>query len=641
MSNVQVTEINGMKIYNLTGGKTLYELMKESNFSVKKLKKNEEYLNHIEILQDSTFPVSCECLRISEDGNFLMASGIYPPRLKIFDLSQMSLKCERGFDSNIRKFEILSDDYKKIAALCDDRNIELHAQYGRHFKIRIPKYGRDIKYDKIYCDLFAAGTGNEIYRLNLYKGQFLQSFETIAEGINALGYSQPLEVIGMAGEGGICQLFDLRAKKNIFTFDDLGEDLTSISFSEDGMLLGLGNSDGITKVYDIRNPKPLYTIKHSYHLPIKKIVFDSSSKNIITIDKKLAKFCNYKTGKSFTNIEPKTDINDFELFKNSGMFCFGCESEKIEIYFVPQIGPAPKWASFLDNITEELEEAKTYSLYEDYKFVTLNELEEIGGKSLIGTKMLKPYMHGYFIDWRLYKKLKQLTEPFDYQKYLNDKREQKLEKYFGERIVMNKRLKPKINSKLLTATVDDNNNSNNKKGLDVNDERFKKLFSDKDYEIDFNSDKFKKKNKNIILNDQEEIEETKRKLKEIEVDDEEEIKNKKKKKKEEEDEERIVNKEIMKLNEKLMNKKKKKLENLHRNNFNKVNNEDFGERMKKINLEESDDEDDFEIENKIKRLENQKEYKKNKIKKEKEHEQLLKNKRVLASHNRLAKIKYK
>ena len=33
MSNVQVTEINGMKIYNLTGGKTLYELMKESNYN--------------------------------------------------------------------------------------------------------------------------------------------------------------------------------------------------------------------------------------------------------------------------------------------------------------------------------------------------------------------------------------------------------------------------------------------------------------------------------------------------------------------------------------------------------------------------------------------------------------------------------
>jgi len=402
------------------------------------------------------------------------------------------------------------------------------------------------------------------------------------------------------------------------------------------MLLALGNADGVIKVYDIRNPNPLYSIKHSYHLPIKKIVFDENSKNIITIDKKLAKFCNYKTGKSFTNIEPKTDINDFELFKNSGMFCFGCESEKIEIYFVPQIGPAPKWASFLDNITEELEEAKTYSLYEDYKFVTMNELDEIGGKSLIGTKMIKPYMHGYFIDWRLYKKLKQLTEPFDYKKYLTDKREQKLEKYFGERIVMNKRLKPKVNSKLLTAVPEDKN----KKTIDVNDERFKKLFSDKDYEIDFNSDKFKKKNKNLILNDEEEKEEINKKLKEIEVTEDDDNKNNKKKK--EDDDERIVNKEIMKLNEKLMKKKKKKIDNLHRHYSNKENNEDFGERLKNINLEESDDnEDEFEIENKIRKLENQKEYKKNKINKEKENEKLLKNKRVLASHNRLAKIKYK
>ena len=634
MSNVQVTEINGMKIYNLTGGKTLYELMKESNFSVKKLKKNEEYMNHIEILQDSTFPVSCECLRISKDGNYLIASGIYPPRLKIFDLTQMSLKCERGFDSKIRKLEILTDDYKKIAALCDDRNIELHAQYGRHFKIRIPKYGRDIKYDPIFCDLFAAGTGNEIYRLNLYKGQFLQSFETIAEGINALSYCQPLEIIGSACEGGICQLFDLRIKKSIFTFDDLGEDLSSISFSNDGMIMGLGNIEGIIKVFDIRNPKPLYNIKHSYQLPIKKIIFDENSKNIITIDKKLAKFCNYKTGKSFANIEPKNDINDFEIFQNSGMLFFFFLNEKIEIFFVPQIGPAPKWASFLDNITEELEEAKTYSLYEDYKFVTQNELDEIGGKSLIGTKMLKPYMHGYFIDWRLYKKLKQLTEPFDYKIYLMDKREQKLKKYFGERIVMNKGIRPKVNSKLLNVTAEDKN----KKIIDINDERFKKLFNDKDYEIDFNSDKFKKKNKNMIINDQDEIKETNKKLKEIEVDEDEE--NKKKKKKEDEDD-KIINQEILKLNEKLLKKKKKRVESLHRNNFDKINNREFGERIKNEIDEESNSEEEYIIENKIKKLENQKEYKKNKRIKDNKNEVLLKNKRIVGSYNSLTKIKNK
>ena len=89
-----------------------------------------------------------------------------------------------------------------------------------------------------------------------------------------------------------------------------------------------------------------------------------------------------------------------------------------------------------------------------------------------------------------------------------------------------------------------------------------------------------------------------------------------------------------------MKKKKKRLDNFHRSNFDKVNNEEFGERMKNMDLEESDEED-FEIENKIRKLENQKEYKKNKANKEKEQEQLLKNKRVLASHNKLAKIKYK
>ena len=80
---------------------------------------------------------------------------------------------------------------------------------------------------------------------------------------------------------------------------------------------------------------------------------------------------------------------------------------------------------------------------------------------------------------------------------------------------------------------------------------------------------------------------------------------------------------------------------MHRNNFEKINNEDFGERMKNKKNEESDSEEDYEIENKIKKLENQREYKKNKIMKENENEQLMKNKRIVGSHNRLTKIKYK
>lgn len=35
------------------------------------------------------------------------------------------------------------------------------------------------------------------------------------------------------------------------------------------------------------------------------------------------------------------------------------EAPKILTYYIPSLGPSPKWCSFLDNITEELEESET------------------------------------------------------------------------------------------------------------------------------------------------------------------------------------------------------------------------------------------------------------------------------------------
>jgi ribosome biogenesis protein ENP2 len=191
--------------------------MKESNFSYKKLKKNEEYINRIEIIQDFEFPVSAGCVKVSRDGNYLFSSGIYPPRLKIFDLNEMSLKCERGVDSEIRKIEMISDDFSKAALLLEDRNIEIHAQYGKHFKIRIPKYGRDLAYHRTSCDLFSVGSGNEVYRLNLFEGQFLKSFETAAESINAVSINYSYELLGIAGEKGVVELWDLKDKNKVLS----------------------------------------------------------------------------------------------------------------------------------------------------------------------------------------------------------------------------------------------------------------------------------------------------------------------------------------------------------------------------------------------------------------------------------------
>ena len=49
-----------------------------------------------------------------------------------------------------------------------------------------------------------------------------------------------------------------------------------------------------------------------------------------------------------------------------------------QVFYVPSLGPAPRWASFLDSLTEELEESRTATVYDDYKFITKEELYDLG-----------------------------------------------------------------------------------------------------------------------------------------------------------------------------------------------------------------------------------------------------------------------
>jgi ribosome biogenesis protein ENP2 len=68
-------------------------------------------------------------------------------------------------------------------------------------------------------------------------------------------------------------------------------------------------------------------------------------------------------------------------------------------------------------MTEELEESKSTNVYDDYKFLTTAELDKLNASHLIGTSMLKAYMHGYFIELKSYQKLLSVADPFAFEKY--------------------------------------------------------------------------------------------------------------------------------------------------------------------------------------------------------------------------------
>lgn len=404
------------------------------------------------------------------------------------------MKFERGLDSEVVTFQILSEDYSKLVFLQCDRYVEFHSAPGYYYKLRIPKYGRDLKYHPATSDLFIVGISSDIYRLNLERGQFLNSFVSDSSEINKCAIS-PIHQILMCGtKEGKVEAWDPRDRNKITVLDcamncithnplEGFPSVTAINF-QNSLTMGVGTATGQILLYDIRSNKPVFVKDHMYGLPIKNIEFENNQDLVLSMDSSVLKIWEKNTGKIFTSIEGKSDFNDLCFIKNSGMLFIANENTKILTYYIPGLGPAPRWCGFLDSLTEELEESKVNTIYDDYKFITKRELEDLGLSHLIGTTLLRAYMHGYFIDIRLYKKAKSLSEPFAFEKYRRQKIREKIEEDRQNR-VKTKKL-PNVNKDLALKLMNDP-----KKSSLLEDDRFSTLFKNPDFQIDKNTEEYR------------------------------------------------------------------------------------------------------------------------------------------------------
>lgn len=257
---------------------------------------------------------------------------------------------------------------------------------------------------------------------------------------------------------------------------------------KDGMNLAVGTELGVVLLYDIRTNKPFASKDHMYGLPIKRVQFLSEQNLIFSMDSKILKIWNYETSKPYTSIQTQKDLNDLCIVPNTGMFFLACEDKKIQSFFIPSLGSAPKWCSFLDSIVEELEENQEDTIYDDYKFVTMKDLEKIGLTHLVGTNLLRAYMHGFFIDHRLYNKAQAVSNPFAYEEYKKKKIKQVMEDKAGDRVKLESKL-PKVNRELarklmeMELTAEKSKKSRSSLVL-LKDDRFKALFENPDYQIE-------------------------------------------------------------------------------------------------------------------------------------------------------------
>ena len=333
-------------------------------------------------------------------------------------------------------------------------------------------------------------------------------------------------------------------------------EVTSICFDSSGVHMCAGTKGGNVALYDMRSSKPLFIKEHQYGLPIHTVQFHSGSGTVMSSDAKLVKIWNAKgsatssgmqrnddwnddqpitkndsdgvdgsLGSIVANVEGTADFTHFLVAgdstdpcgHNSGLLLCTGEQSKVQSFYCPMLGPAPKWCSFLDNITEELEEkdgvldkgaaadsgiVQTETIYEDYKFLTRSEIDQLGIQNLVGTPLLRGYMHGFFIHVGLYNKVRAVAKPFEYNEYRTQKIKERMEEKRTSRIAPktnpnDKKISAKVNPELarrLQSKASDRTKAGKAAKALAEDDRFGSLFSNPDFEIDEEAEDFKLRN---------------------------------------------------------------------------------------------------------------------------------------------------
>ena len=433
----------------------------------------------------------------------------------------------------------------------------------------MPRYGRDLKFDKRSAEVIVPSVGlnengnGEVFRMNLELGRYMRSFEidvggdpTASVGRGALQggiqagsancaaiAEESHNLLAVGTSLGTIEFLDPRSRNRVGLLQppwqhdafEGKQDITALQFHSSGLKFASGSSHGLTHLYDLRSPTPLLKKDQGYGFPIQDLIFLESStesrghsveSKILTADKRIIKLWDSLTGDPWTSVEPVVDLHNVAWCKNSGMLLTANEGRQQHSFLIPQLGPAPHWCAFLDNLVEEMAEdpndpnafAKQGAgeVYDNYKFLTIPQLETLNLSHLIGTtSLLRPYMHGFFVAQRLYEEAKLIADPFIWEEQRAKRVKEKIDSERESRIRGNKKAAATVNRKLAEKLLEKEEkierrraqrvlekggdevkgpdatvSAKHKEGL-LADTRFSQLFQDQDFAIDETSDAFK------------------------------------------------------------------------------------------------------------------------------------------------------
>mmetsp|Transcript_99809 Transcript_99809/g.149501 ORF Transcript_99809/g.149501 Transcript_99809/m.149501 type:complete len:354 (-) Transcript_99809:703-1764(-) len=305
------------------------------------------------IIPEFFFPQTIQKIKETRDSKFLLATGLYPPQIKCFDLNNLTVKFKRHLDYEVQDFQILTSNWEKLVFLRKDRYLEFHSKSGCHYQLKLKSQTIDLVLDPINNILYSPSTSNEIFRLDLSEGKFLQSLKTDPEVfLSCSGISPVSNLIGVGTSLGYTQFWDPRILKRpvgvINNFSITGKNknsVTTIRFNPQvNYLCYTGHKYGQTIIWDLRSFGPILVKKMKKRTPIKTIRVNFKKNTILTSDEKTISLWDEKTGKTWNIIGTQTKINHICSIKNSGFIFIATENPFPETRFIQNLGEFPRWA---------------------------------------------------------------------------------------------------------------------------------------------------------------------------------------------------------------------------------------------------------------------------------------------------------
>jgi ribosome biogenesis protein ENP2 len=156
--------------------------------------------------------------------------------------------------------------------------------------------------------------------------------------------------------------------------------------------------------------------------------------------------------------------------------------------------------------------AKNNNIYQEYRLLTEEDLEAVNATHMIGSKFVQASdVGGYIMKAKLYEKLKLQAQPFDLQKYREQRLQQKIDKEIGDRIYIKNSSRRSNKTNLNRKIMERMKERMNKKGRKVQaaegtgddleeliqDDRFKGLLDEAKFKINETEEDFLLRNPNL------------------------------------------------------------------------------------------------------------------------------------------------